>query len=75
MGMGAELLDGESREWAAGDAEHWIGVYTELVAFCHAALAATDAGDGLLIRRRLHQFEARLAFWRRGRESLEITKA
>ncbi|HEY8643007.1 MAG TPA: hypothetical protein VIO84_09590 [Candidatus Dormibacteraeota bacterium] len=75
MVKGAELLDGESPEWTAVDARHWIGVYTELVAFCRDALDATEAGDGLEMRRRLRQFEARLAFWERGLESLGITKA
>jgi len=75
MAEGAELMDGESPEWTAADAKHWIGVYTELVAFCRSALDATEAGDGLVMRRRLRQFEARLAFWTCGLEALEITKA
>ena len=75
MAEGWELLDGESREWTAADAEHWIGVYTELVTFCHEALATAETRDVVLMRRRLRHFEARLAFWKRGLESARDYKS
>ena len=75
MAEGSELLDGESPDWTRADARHWIGVYTELVAFCREALAVAGTGERVLMGRRLRRFEARLAFWKRGLESLKITKA
>ena len=57
------LLDGESAEWSARDADHWVGVYTELVNFCRQALQSGEAGDAVRLQRRLVQLEKRLAFW------------
>ena len=59
------LLDGESAEWSARDAEHWVGVYTELISFCRQALQSDALGDSARIRRRLVHLESRLAFWSR----------
>ena len=61
----ALLLDGESPEWSAGDAEHWIGVYRELISFCRQALQNGDTEGGQRLGRRLAHLEARLAFWSR----------
>jgi hypothetical protein len=57
------LLGGEAREWSAADAQHWAGVYRELIRFCRQVLGApgSSAGDGM--RLRLEHLEARLAFW------------
>ncbi len=65
------LMDGETAEWSARDAEHWIGVYAELISFCRQALEASKDGDSERIRRRLVDLEQRLAFWSRR----ELTKA
>jgi len=59
------LQEGESAEYSAGDAQHWIGVYTEMINFCRQALAGGVAGDALRIQRRLVHLQKRLAFWAR----------
>jgi hypothetical protein len=57
------LLDGESAEWSARDAAHWIGVYTQLIDFCRQAIQSSEAADVIRIRRRLRHLEKRRAFW------------
>ncbi|HEX6349252.1 MAG TPA: hypothetical protein VF160_07665 [Candidatus Dormibacteraeota bacterium] len=64
------LQVGEPEEWRAQDAEHWADVYRELIDFGRQALLQADGCESLPLRRRLEQFERRLAFWRRA----EITK-
>ena len=59
------LLEGETAEWSARDAEHWTGVYAELISFCRQALEGSLDGDSERIRRRLRDMEQRLAFWSR----------
>jgi hypothetical protein len=55
---GVILLPGEINATAEpADVEHWIGVYTELVAFCQ--------GEGITHRR----FEQRLQHWLRLRNA------
>jgi hypothetical protein len=68
------LLQDESGEWTAADAEHWIGVYRQLVEFCQEALAGAELGEAVAMRRRLRQFEARLAFWSQAEPPPGITK-
>jgi hypothetical protein len=60
------LLDGEGGEWSAADAKHWAEVYRELIRFCRQALGEDRSPDGDGLRRRLEQFEKRLAFWKSG---------
>jgi hypothetical protein len=57
------LLDGETREWSAADAEHWARVYRELIRFCRQLASEPGMPDGDGIRPRLAHLEARLAFW------------
>ncbi|MEP7104667.1 MAG: hypothetical protein ABI838_02335 [Chloroflexota bacterium] len=65
------LLDGETREWTAADAEHWTGVYRELIRFAQQVIADSGAAEGEAMTRRLAHLERRLAFW----ESGLLTKA
>ena len=65
------LLDGETREWTAADAEHWAGVYRELIRFVRGVVTDSGAADGDAMVRRLAHLERRLAFW----ESGPLTKA
>jgi hypothetical protein len=57
------LLGGETREWTAADAQHWAGVYRELIGFCRQVLGEPGSAPGDTLRRRLEHLEARLAFW------------
>lgn len=70
MEPGGALQQGEPEEWRAEEAQHWANVYRELTDFCLQALQQVDGSESLTIRRRLDQFERRLAFWTRG----QITK-
>ena len=65
------LLDGETREWKEADAEHWAGVYRELIRFVEGVVAESGAVDGEAMVRRLAHLQRRLAFW----ESGPLTKA
>ena len=60
------LLQGEETG-TAQDAEHWISVYEQLIAFCRSVLAEDDVDHGIdraaLYARKRH-FEARRDFWR-----------
>lgn len=60
------LLDGETTDWSAADAEHWASVYRELIRFCKKLVAESGTGDGHAIRVRLVHLEQRLAFWEAG---------
>ena len=44
------LLDGEEAEWSAREADHWIGVYTQLIDFCRQAMQGAEAANALLTR-------------------------
>ena len=70
MELREALQQGESEEWREQDAHHWADVYRELIYFCRQALLRADGRESLPLRRRLEQFERRLAFWTRG----QITK-
>lgn len=70
MEPGEALQQREREEWRAQDAQHWADVYRELIDFCRQALLQADGPERLPLRRRLEQFERRLAFWTRG----QITK-
>ena len=57
------LLDGEEAEWSAREADHWIGVYTQLIDFCRQAMQGAEAANVIRIRRRMARLQKRLAFW------------
>ena len=81
------LLEGEApSSELVEDAEHWISVYRELIAYKHSLLGTSadeiadfehseargeaQAVDHVILRTELDRFRGRLAFWRERLEEL-----
>ncbi len=47
------LLEGETREWTAADAGHWVRVYRELIRFARRVVDESGPGDGEAMSQRL----------------------
>lgn len=84
---GDALLEGEDPESPhLEDAEHWVNVYRELIAFKQSLLDSTNhdtkqlehpearqeaaSVDGTILRAELERFRRRVAFWEERRSEL-----